>query len=85
MNISHSIKINKPPDKVFYWVEEPERAKQWMTNVVHYEIIKETPNKLGTTFKETIEENGQQLEMLGEITKFIRNTKIAFYLECINW
>lgn len=81
MKISHSIKINNTVENVFYWLENPEKAKHWMTNVVHYEIIKETPNKIGTTFKETIEENGQQLEMQGEITEFVANQKIVFNLK----
>ena len=81
MKISHSVKINSAPEQVFFWLEDPERAKHWMTNVVHYEIIQETPNRVGSTFIEIIEENGKQLEMRGEITDFVSDQKIAFDLE----
>ena len=81
MKISNSIKIINTPEKVFSWVENPDRAKQWMTSVTKTEIIKETTNKVGTTFTETIEENGRELKMLGELTEFVPNKKIAFHLE----
>jgi uncharacterized protein YndB with AHSA1/START domain len=81
MKISHVIEINSSLKDVFYWLEDPNRAKQWMTSVTKTKIIKETPNKVGTTFTETIEENGRELEMRGEIIDFIPGKKIAFHLE----
>ena len=39
-----------------------------------------TNNVVGTTFKETIEEGGNQLEMTGEITRYEKDRAIAFHL-----
>lgn len=81
MKVLNSIKINAPPEKVFYWLEEPERARKWMPSVTEDEIINETPNKIGTTFREYIEEDGRGIEMQGVITEFVSNERFAVHLE----
>lgn len=48
MNVVNGIKIDAAPEKVFYWLEEPGRAMQWMTSVTGSEIIDETPDRVGT-------------------------------------
>jgi hypothetical protein len=73
--------IGRPPEAVFPWIAEPEKAMQWQKNVKHGEIILRTPQVVGTTFKETIEENGRSLDMRGEITQYAENSRIAFHLE----
>ena len=73
--------IGKPPETVFPWIANPEKAMQWQKNVKGGEIIVDKPEKVGTTFKETIEEDGKSLEMFGTITNYIENEIIAFHLE----
>ena len=81
MKVVNRIEINAAPEKVFYWLEEPERAKKWVTNVSRSEFIKKTPNKVGTTFREYIEEEGQGIEMQGVVTEFQPNKAYAVHLE----
>ncbi|MFC1481688.1 SRPBCC family protein [Candidatus Neomarinimicrobiota bacterium] len=81
MKISNTIEIRSTPEDVFYWLEDPGRAKEWMTSVSETEIIKETPKMVGTTFREIIEENGRKTEMRGVVTEFVSNKRLAFYLE----
>ena len=81
MKISNTIEIKTTPGKVFYWLEDPERAMKWQTNVTSYKIIKETQDKIGTTFTEYIEEGGRGTEMSGVLTEFVSNKKLAFHLE----
>ncbi len=52
-----------------------------MTSVTKFEIISENPNKVGTTFREYIEEDGRGTEMRGVITDFVSNKRLAFHLE----
>lgn len=81
MKIFSEIKIQTKPEKVFYWLKEPERAKEWMTSVTDAEIIKETPGRVGTTFRETVMDNkGRKVEMTGEMTEYIENEAISFFL-----
>jgi len=81
MKIVNRIEINATPETVFYWLEEPERAKEWVTNVTKSEFISKTPNKIGTTFREYVEEDGQGIEMQGVITEFQPNEEYAVRLE----
>ena len=43
MEISYTIDINATPEKVFYWLGNPERAMVWMTSVTKTELLHETP------------------------------------------
>ena len=81
MKLTFSIDINSPPATVFGWVENPEKALQWMTSVTGGEILHETPEKIGTTFREFVEENGEGVEMQGIITGYKPGRLISFHLE----
>jgi hypothetical protein len=81
MKFSTTIDINKMPEEVFPWIDEPDKAKLWQKGIKSGEIISETPEKIGTTFREIMEENGKSLEMFGKITDYIPNKLISFYLE----
>ncbi len=81
MNIEHGIEISRPPEQVFPWIADPDKAMQWQKNVRGGEILIETPEKIGTTFKETIEEDGSELEMHGRITEYVEGDRIGFHIE----
>jgi uncharacterized protein YndB with AHSA1/START domain len=81
MKISNLIEIQSTPEKVFYWLEDPDRAKKWMTSVTRSEIHKETSDRIGTTFSEYIEENGRGIEMRGIVTEFVSKERFAVHLE----
>lgn len=80
MKISFSIDINSPPAKVFGWLEKPEKAVKWMTSVAKTEILHETSERVGTTFRETVEEKGKGVELQGVITDYKPNKSISFHL-----
>lgn len=81
MKLFYNIEIKAAPEQVFYWIEKPERAKQWVMNVSRSEFIKETPDRVGTTFREYVEEGGQGIEMVGVVTEFQPNRLFAVHLE----
>ena len=81
MKITLAIDIFCSPEEVFPWIAEPEKAMRWQKGVKGGEIIRQTPEKVGTTFREEMEENGNILEMHGEITEYIRSKLISFHLE----
>lgn len=81
MKLSFSIDINSPPEAVFHWVENPEKAMQWMTSVTEGEILHETPEKVGTSFREFVEEDGEGIEIQGVITGYDPGRSISFHLE----
>ena len=73
MRIVYENVISQPPEIVFPWIAEPEKAMKWQKNVKSGEIIINNPEVIGTTFKEIIVEDGNSLEMYGTITKYVRN------------
>lgn len=81
MKVVNRLEINTKPEKVFYWLEAPDRAMKWMTSVTRTEIIKETPDRVGTTCREYVEENGRGTEMRGVFTEFVSNERFAVQLE----
>ena len=80
MKITYSMEIKTTPEKVWYWLGTPERAMMWQTNVSKTEILQRTPNWIGTTFRETIEENGSGTEMEGVVTDYKENQGLAMHL-----
>ena len=80
MKVLYSIDINSTTEQVWYWLGTPERAMVWQTNVSKTEILQETPNMIGTTFRETIEENGRGVEMHGVVTDYRDNQSLAMHL-----
>jgi hypothetical protein len=81
MKISISKEISKLAVSVFPWIEEPEKAMKWQQNIKESEILQDKPEVVGTTFKETVEENGKSLEMYGTITKYVKDKLIGFHLK----
>jgi len=81
MKISITTDINNTPEKIFYWLEDPSRAMEWMTSVSRTEIIKQASCMVGTTFREFVEENGRGTEMRGVVTDFVPPKHLAFHLE----
>lgn len=81
MRIHSSSEILRPPEIVFPWIAEPEKAMKWQQNVKGGEIVIHKPEVIGTTFQEVIEEDGNSLEMHGVITNYVLNRLIEFHLE----
>jgi uncharacterized protein YndB with AHSA1/START domain len=81
MKTSITIEIKNTPEKVFYWLEDPTRAMEWMTSVSKTEILKQVPGMAGTTFREFVEEGGRGTEMHGVVTEFVPGKRLAFHLE----
>ena len=81
MKFSLTVDIEAAPEQVFYWLDDPNRAMQWMTSVTESKIIHETPGRIGTTFRECVEENGRFTELHGVMTDYRPNERLAFDLE----
>ncbi len=81
MQIDYAVEVSAEPEQVFSWIDDPEKALLWQQGVKGGEIIKETKERIGTTFVETMEEGGSSLEMQGVITGYTKNKLISFHLE----
>lgn len=81
MKIVNIVDIEATPEEVFSWLDDPERAKEWMTGVTRSEFIEKTPEKVGTTFHEYIEKDGRGIEMLDTVTEYVPDERFAVHLE----
>ena len=81
MKLANSIKINSSIQNVFYWLEDPNRAMQWMTSVTKTEMTHETEEIVGSTFREYIQENGKGTYMQGVVTAYEIDSRMAMHLE----
>lgn len=77
MKNSYTIEIDAPPAQVFQWLEDPERLKQWLPNLVENERDASTATGTGSKFRQVYVENGRRMEMQGEVTQFERNRHLA--------
>lgn len=70
--------INKPVAEVFANFENPEALKKWMPDVKSIEPINETQQKLGSTYKMVVDNQGQEMEMTEKIMAYVPNEKMTF-------
>ena len=80
MKFTFVVDINSTPEIVFSWIGTPERAMEWQSNISRTEILQATPDMIGTTFRETIEEDGRSVEMQGTVTDYQQNRVLAMEL-----
>ena len=81
MEIIYIVEIQANPEKVFYWLGDPRQAKEWMTSVTGTEIIKQTDDMVGTTFREIVSDDSGSTELTGVVTDYVPEKRIAFHLE----
>ena len=59
MRMKVAIDILRRPEEVFPWIADPDKAMRWQENVTGGQVLEETPEKIGTTFSEEMEEGGK--------------------------
>jgi len=70
------VTINAPAEIVFLWLEDADRIKQWVPNIIRDEPIIETPETIGSTFRQVFLERGKEMEMIGRITAYVANERM---------
>ena len=76
MQTTSKITINAPASMVFLWLEDNDRLMKWVPNLVEDEAISETPDKVGSKFRQVFDERGKKMEMVGEITEYVENERM---------
>ena len=77
MKNRYSLEIDAPPQRVFAWLGDSERALQWVPNLVESEDLAVTENKIGSTFRHVYVERGRRMEMQGAVTAYERDRRFA--------
>lgn len=68
MKTAISVEIERPISEVFRYTNE--NISDWSLTVIEDEILDETPEKVGSTFRILTEERGRKMEMTGVVTRY---------------
>lgn len=80
MKTSTTTVIDAPANIVFLWLEDNERICQWVPNLVEDEALVETPEKVGSKFRQVFLERGKHMDMIGEITAYSENKRMRVFM-----
>lgn len=72
------IEIKKPIEIVFSTFENPQTMKEWLPEIIAIEPIEEKDEIVGSTYKMTVDNQGQTAVMKETITAYIKNKKMIF-------
>lgn len=91
MKVKYSAELDCTPERVWYWLGNPERALKWQTDISKTEILEKKQGWVGTTFRERIEEGGKGVDMEGVVKDYTENKSIGMHLSSkynvvdVNW
>ena len=77
MKNHYSIEMDAPPEKVFYWLDDPQRVMKWLPNLIEHEDLEVTADRVGTTFRQAFDEKGRRMEMTGVVTAYEKDRRYA--------
>jgi uncharacterized protein YndB with AHSA1/START domain len=72
-NLTHSVVINAPIEKVFEFMNSPEKELLWRPELIEMEQTSNGPMGVGTSFREVTEFMGRKMETTAEITEYVPN------------
>jgi carbon monoxide dehydrogenase subunit G len=65
-----TFRVNKPPDEVFPYVGNLERAPEWVPDLISMHKVGDEPVGVGTCYEETVKMGGKTSEATLEVTEF---------------
>ncbi len=80
MKTSTATRINAPAATIFLWLEDKDRLQKWVPNLAEDEVILDTPEKIGSRFRQVFLEKGREMEMTGEITAYEENARMRVFM-----
>lgn len=78
------VEINKPVNEVFADFENVELMKTWMPEVKSIDVLEEKPEKVGSTYKIVVENQGRMIAMTEKVLAYEANKRISFHFDAEN-
>ncbi|WP_428740568.1 SRPBCC family protein [Tenacibaculum sp.] len=78
---TNEVQINKPVNEVFADFQNVDLMKQWMPEVKSIETLEEKTNKVGSTYRVVVDNQGRMVTMTEEILAFEENKRITFHFD----
>ena len=76
--ITHSTEIDRPPEEVFAYLDQPERHGEWQTEIVSASLETAGPVGVGTRVRESRKMGGREQDSSYEITEHDPPRRSAF-------
>jgi len=80
MRTEYGIEVNCPPERLWPFLEDPEKQKLWMKGLLENVATSTQQTGVGATFKMKIKEGGKIAEYFGEVLKYERNKLLGIKL-----
>ena len=77
--ITHSTEIDRPPEEVFAYLDQPERHGEWQTEIVSASVETPGPVGVGTRVRESRKMGGREQDSSYEITEHDPPRRSAFH------
>lgn len=81
MKTEFSTELPAPPERVFYWLDDAERVKRWIPNVVENVDLEVTPDRVGSTFRQVFDEKGRKMIFNGRVLAYEANRRLHLFME----
>ncbi|MEM7233687.1 MAG: SRPBCC family protein [Planctomycetota bacterium] len=81
MQHTDHVDIEAPRDRVFYWIDDDERVKKCITGAIENRNIEVTEDRVGSTFHQVFEENGQLMEFDGIVTEYVKDERLGVHMK----
>ena len=81
---TNEVQINKPVNEVFADFQNVDLMKQWNPEVKSIETLEEKNNKVGSTYRVVVDNQGRMVTMTEEVLAFEENKRITFHFDAEN-
>lgn len=73
--------VNKPVEHSFQVFNNPNKLKEWITGFKKISHVSGFPNEVGSKWELTVEDDGEEITMIEEITAYELDRLFAFKLD----
>ena len=83
-NYETKVEINKPLSETFTLFNKISNMTEWIPEIQSIEVVNEKPGKIGSTYKVTVENAGQEIVMQQKVLAYVENEKVTLYFDAEN-
>ena len=80
MNVAFPVDIAVAPAKLWPWIVEPERMKQWMRGLESVELVSGDGKSAGSRSRMVIREGGRPASYDVELTEYVPERRVALVI-----
>lgn len=81
MQVERSVTISRHIKQVFAFVSNPDNNPRWQPDVIEHRKLTDGQMSVGTKFRHVSKFMGRRIEVIGRVTEYEPNRKIAFQVE----